>query len=153
MRIERVGKERQRILDDVNSFFGSSFSTEDRVLVHRKKRNIDRIFIYSGSSLPEVRAEWIGLHFVTVDERGIVPTIEGAQLIGETAAKQVVDVSTSQALELFNGADSISCEQGEGIVIIRLEGLFIGVGLADGNRLHNLLPISRRIVRYRKDLG
>ena len=66
------------------------------------KNNKDRIFIVnkelSQLDLSKLRINSAGLYFCELDEKGIRLSIEGSQIIGEKAVKNIAEISSDQAI-------------------------------------------------------
>lgn len=150
MHSELASDEKQKMIDEVNNFFGSRFSTDHRMFLKKEKKDANKIFLYSGSILPQLPVEWIGLHFITINEGNIIPSIEGAQFIGNTATKHVTDIGRDNAIKLFRGTNEIGYKNGEGITILKAGELTVGVGLIEDGMLKSMLPLSRKLVKYKK---
>ncbi|MFH1788327.1 MAG: hypothetical protein ABH834_02990 [Candidatus Altiarchaeota archaeon] len=127
----------------VKKQFGSAF-LQDFVFYCKQGKDGVKVFIYSGSSAPNVKAEWIGLHVGTVDSAGFAPTIEGAQLLGAKATKGVVSLTSDEALALMSGEDLAKKTGFEGYVLLEVDGVFLGAGLSQHDKIISLTPASRR---------
>ena len=74
-------------------------------------------------------------------------TIEGAQLIGKSATKNVATIDNAE--KFLSGSDVepsklINCDLNN-FVIVKSSGEVLGCGILRENTIENLLPISRRI--------
>ena len=77
-------------------------------------------------------------------------SVEGAQLIGKKAKKNVVLINEQQALKYLKGENisfekAIKCEVNN-FVILKTRRYIIGSGIFRGEFVENLLPKSRRII-------
>ncbi|MFH0862260.1 MAG: hypothetical protein V1875_04440 [Candidatus Altiarchaeota archaeon] len=122
------------LLKRLNERYGSLYSPQGRLIPRREK-----IFLYSG---PEVvlKYGWCGLHIANMD---LSLTIEGAQLLGATASKNLVAITPEQAKEYYLGRDLPGFE-GDGYVILRTAHRIVGPGLLGGGLIKNTLPDSRK---------
>lgn len=133
------------LVEKINLQYGANLSFEGRLLTKNEKRGAKKIFRFTGSKVPHVPAEWVGSHFCTVDADGaVIPSIEGAQLIGLTAEK-VVSVSYEDAEIIMAGKD-IGAKDGliEGYYLLKTGADVLGVGKVEGGRILSFIPKSRR---------
>ena len=134
----------------VESRFGASFSNDILYL-----KNPDRkIFVISqeAASLPYdgLRVNNIGLYIAQVDRDVIRLSIEGSQLLGKTAKKNIVELTDKQINEWIRGEDVILTEdQKEGLergfLIIKHKEDFYGSGRLDEIKLTNFVSKPRRL--------
>jgi NOL1/NOP2/fmu family ribosome biogenesis protein len=94
-----------------------------------------------------LKVDKVGLYVATVDDKGVRLSIEGSQLIGPAAVKNVVDVSDDALRQWFRGED-IAVETGgcSGPVILRRGRDFVGCGKVTGKGVLNFIPKARRIL-------
>ena len=142
--------EKAGIKAKINEHYGSSFTT-DHMLLSKKEKNGEKIFIFSGKILPKLPADWVGLHVATMEDAGVYLSIEGAQMVGKTATKNVVEITRGDSESLMKGEDLHYSGALRGYVILKQGGNIIGVCKAEEGRILNILPKSRRVVRYRKN--
>ncbi|MCX6694763.1 MAG: hypothetical protein NTU61_00485 [Candidatus Altiarchaeota archaeon] len=138
------------VLQRINDYYGSRFSTEHRLLA-KKEREGEKIFIYSGSELPTIPAEWIGMHIATISQDAIELSIEGAQTVGATASRNVVEIRREDAEKLMKGLDLEYAGDLRGCVILKHAGKPICTCRADEGMIVNTIPLSRRTERYKKE--
>ena len=89
----------------------------------------------------------IGLYFGELTKNNELRlSIEGSQIVGEKANKNVVEINKNQAQQWFRGEFVETKEQGNAFVILKHEKDFLGCGrLVDGKVL-NYVPKARRIL-------
>ena len=99
-------------------------------------------------SVSDMRVDNIGLYVATVDDNSVRLSIEGSQIIGPHARKNVVGVDDVQMREWFRGNDlRVKVEGGiSGFVIIRHGRDFIGCGKVTEKGILNFVPKTRRIL-------
>jgi len=146
-KMSSAGKE--KTLSKINGYYASSFKT-DSLLLKKDEKEGEKIFIYSGIALPEMHLEWAGCHLATIAKDGVVLSIEGAQQIGKTAGKNVVEITRKDAQDLMEGLDLSYDGPERGYVVLKLSGTPICVCKAEEGRIVNTIPQSRRTIRYRK---
>jgi len=94
-----------------------------------------------------LRVSSFGLLFGTYTKDGFQLSIEGSQLIGNQASKNVLEVNTKQKELWLSGKDievdtsKIENQQ----IILKQDDDFFGVGKAKKNKIKNTLPKSRII--------
>ena len=126
--------------------FGSEFEG-DFALFSKAEKDGEKVFLYSGASVPEIASEWIGLHVGNVTSAGFCPTIEGAQLIGGRAKKAVASVSRIDAKVLMSGGEVGAPAGLEGCVLLEYGGRVFGAGVAEDGMITQSVPASRRLHR------
>lgn len=90
------------------------------------------------------KPEVIGLYLGELGPSGIRLSLDGSQLIGPHATRQVVSLTSDQAEAWLRG-ETIGIEDScRGYVIVRHQSDFLGCGSLSGGRLHNFLPKDRR---------
>jgi len=126
--------EPEELLRKLNDRYGSSYQPEGRLLLRKEK-----LFLYTGEGT-RLPYDWLGLHIANID---LSLTIEGAQLLGPTAAKNTITITKQQADRYYRGQD-IPGIQGEGHVILKTPERTIGAGRLQNGTLKNTLPESRK---------
>lgn len=115
----------------------------------------NRLYIFNKEislmHLEALRIDALGLYFGELKENKIRLSIEGSQLIGKGAAKNVVEINKGQAKLWTRGYDiEISEKQKEDLsenafVIVKNENDFLGCGGFKENKILNYVPKVRRI--------
>jgi NOL1/NOP2/fmu family ribosome biogenesis protein len=140
-------EEKEKLIEDINQQYESCLEVDGLFLSKDEKRESIKIFLYTGERIPDVPAEWTGIHFCTIKEGTIIPSIEGAQYIGQTANK-VIDLSCEQAKYIMSGRDvDIGDEKEKGYYILVNGDDVMGIGLAENKKILNMTPKSRRTLQ------
>jgi len=129
--------EAEDLMRRLNEYYGSSYAPQGKLTVRDGK-----LFLYAGGET-RLKTVWRGLHIANAD---LSLTIEGAQLLGTTASRCVVDVTEKQARSYYLGGD-IPGHEGTGFCILKAEGIIAGPGLLEAGKVKNVLPESRK-TRY-----
>jgi len=114
------------------------------------KNNKNRIFIVnkeiSKIDLSKLRINSIGMYFCEIDKLGIRLSIEGSQIVGPLASKNVAEISEEQEKQWLKGEDLEFKGNYSGFLIIKHNNDFLGSGkyTLDG-RILNYVSKSRRI--------
>lgn len=94
----------------------------------------------------KLRINSIGMYFCEATEKGDVRlSIEGSQMLGPTATKNVLEVNEKQAKEWLYGEDVAYEGESSGFVILRYENYFIGCGKHKEGYISNHVSKNRRI--------
>jgi len=115
------------------------------------KNNKERIFIINKDiqniELDKLRINSIGIYFCEVDRIGIRLSIEGSQIVGPKATKNVVEITEEQEKQWLKGEDLEVEDKGDytGFVIIKNNNDFLGTGKFKENKVLNYVNKSRRI--------
>jgi len=111
-------------------------------------RKNTRIFIiskdFSKVDTDKIRVDALGLYIADEMNDGFRLSIEGSQLIGPRATKNVVELNEDETRNWFRGEDII-VEHEDAFVIVKHDKDFIGSGKIKKNRLLNFVPKIRRI--------
>lgn len=97
----------------------------------------------AGVDFSLLRVNSVGLYFGELVPEGIRLSIEGSQIIGPEAKKNIVDISREELLCWLRGEDLQ--KDGEGFVLIRRQADFCGCGKAKAGKILNYVPKTRRI--------
>lgn len=140
-------KEIKEILKLIESQWGAKLKPDYAFL----KNNKDRVFIINRDiekiELEKLRINSIGMYFCEVDKLGIRLSIEGSQIVGPKAAKNIAEITEEQTKQWLKGED-LEVEDKEnysGFVIIKHKNYFLGSGKYKDRRVLNYVNKSRRI--------
>lgn len=137
-------RERDEILSVLNKQFGFK-SFDDLVLI---KGGNNKIWISNRDVLEtdfsKIRTETLGLYFGKIENDGIRLSIEGSQIVGKQAKKNIVDINKDQLFIWLRGFDlDIQCDSI--YVLLRYKDYFVGCGKKRDNGILNFIPKERRI--------
>lgn len=105
-------------------------------------RDIERL------DLQRLRINSLGLYFGQLRNDELRLSIEGSQIVGKAAAKNVVDLGESEFKLWLQGGDiEKNADNCSGYVIIKHSTDFIGCGKCKGGKILNFVPKARRIVK------
>ena len=94
-----------------------------------------------------LRIDHAGMYLGELREDGMRLSIDGSQLVGTTAKKQILNVTDEQAKNWLAG-ENLELENPEvtdGYVILKNNQDFIGCGKLSRNILYNFVPKARRV--------
>ena len=112
----------------------------------RGKENIYTITKDVGMiDMKNLRINSIGLYIAEVKNGQLRLSIEGAQLIGPTATKNVCELSEEQLKEWFKGNDLKMEGTYEGFVILKNGTDYVGSGKYKEGLIMNFVPKARRL--------
>jgi NOL1/NOP2/fmu family ribosome biogenesis protein len=138
----REKKEIQKLLDKQ---FDSNFKLEYEVFMNSKNRiyllNRDVVKV----KLDELRINSLGLYFGEVYENEIRLSIEGSEIVGKTAKKNVLSLSDEEAKKWMSGEDFELNTKLNGFVIVKNNNDFLGCGKVSNSKLYNYVPKERRV--------
>jgi len=135
------------IVKKLNEQFDADFKFEDFVAKSTK----DKFYIISRDlekiDFKKYNIEQYGMYFCheNFKNKEIRLSIEGAQIIGPKAKKNVVDIDKGITKLWIAGQDIPYPGKEEGIVIVRSGDDYIGCGKVKEGKILNLVPKSRRI--------
>ena len=143
-------KEHARIVSLLNEQFGFS-SLGDFILIRSGK---ERLWLTNRDVLEtdfsRMRVETIGLYFGTTEKDGIRLSIEGSQIVGKQASRNVIDIDEKQLFMWLRGFDlDIPCESD--YVLLRHKNDFVGCGKRKSGGILNFIPKDRRIKSLKEE--
>ncbi len=115
-------------------------SKDDRIYIANNDLNID---------LSMLNVNSIGLYFGRIIHNEFKLTIEGTQLLGKYAKKNVIELTDKEVMDWMHGFNIDKESSHEGFVIIKHNDDFLGCGKHKNNKIFNLVPKERRIVSLR----
>ena len=106
----------------------------------------NKIYLLSSKDFDTERLKVMhaGMYFGEWREDGIRLSVDGSQLVGGRADKNVVELDDSQAEEWLRGEDMFM-ELDNGYYIIKNNNDLLGTGKFAGGKLLNYVPKARRV--------
>lgn len=101
--------------------------------------------------LESVRLNSIGLYFGELVRGELRLSIEGSQIIGPCASKNVIGLDSGQANSWLMGEDVSIDTEGQGFMIVRSGNDYMGTGKTKDGRLLNYVPKIRRLKATHQD--
>ena len=134
----------KEIQDRVQEHFGTMLP-EDAIWYYHTKQNDVYILTNAAKEVDfeSLRVNNCGLYVANMD-REIRLSIEGSQLIGPDATKNVVDLSYEEMRSWLRGED-IPVEHADAFVLVRCGTDYCGCGKVKAGTLLNYVPKGRRV--------
>ncbi|MEK6835610.1 MAG: hypothetical protein AABX55_01150 [Nanoarchaeota archaeon] len=138
-------KEVERFLKKIKDQYGIENLNLDHNFLQNKE---GKIFIISKDikkvNLSKLRINNLGLYIARLDKE-LRLTIEGSQLIGKYARKNIYEVNEQEANSWMQGKE-LGCEKEfKGFVIIKHNNDYLGSGKYKDNKILNFIPRERWI--------
>ncbi len=88
----------------------------------------------------------VGLYIARLKDKTIRLTIEGSQIIGPLAKKNIIEIDNKQLKSWFLGEDLDISDNGKesGFVILKNNDDFVGCGKVTSEKILNFVPKARR---------
>lgn len=112
-------------------------STKDKIYLISKK--------ISELETKNLRINLIGMYFAKENQKGIRLSIEGSQIIGPKAKKNIAELSKEQIQRWIRGEDIDFKGNLKGFVIIKHGNDFYGTGVCKEGKILNYIPKERRV--------
>jgi len=113
------------------------------------KNNRNRVFIINKDiqkiELEKLRINSIGMYFCETRNNEIRLSIEGSQIVGPKASKNIIEINEPQVKQWFKGEDLEINGNYDGFVIIKHNNDFLGTGKYKSGKVLNYVRKSRRI--------
>lgn len=139
-------KEINTLLNKIKEQYGIKELNLDHIFLRNKE---DKIFIISKNikkaDLNKLRINSIGLYFCKIEKNVIRLSIEGSQLIGNLANKNIISLDKKELKEWLIGNNIEINSRYQGYVIIKSENDYFGTGFIKNKLLINYLPKPRRL--------
>jgi len=137
-------KKIKEILTLIKKQWRANFKTELVFLMNTQ----NKIFLVNREvfnlNLEKLRINSIGLYFGELKNNELRLSIEGSQLVGFKAKKNVVELTKEQAMQWLKGQDIEIKGQYKGFVILKHENDFLGTGKYKDGKVFNYVPKARR---------
>jgi len=95
--------------------------------------------------LEKLRINKIGLYFGQLLVNELRLSIEGSQLVGPNARKNILNITEDQSKAWLRGEDLETEEKFSGFVLIRYSNDFLGTGKYREGKIFNFIPKGRRL--------
>ncbi len=140
--------EKEKLIKQLNEQFGIT-EIEGQLAKFGK----ERIVLFSGEATQKeiimidelARVEGVGLYIAKEQPDGIRLSIEGSQLIGKQATKNVFEMDEKQAEQWMLGQEIPTQTKDRGFTIMKFKNDFLGTGKASEGRITNFVPKPRRL--------
>ena len=142
-------RAKKPIIEQIRKQWNAEFKT-DLVFLRSSKekiylinRDIERL------DLSKLKVDSTGMYFCALIGTDIRLTIEGSEMIGKSATKNVLEIDAAQMRLWLKGQDLELDEAPSdlsGFVIIKCKTDLLGTGKIRGNEVLNFTPKNRRIL-------
>lgn len=141
--------EKKKLLD----FLKQRFEFTEKLYHYFIKSGRNKIRIISKDfervDLRGMKVEILGLYFARWDKDELRLSIEGSQIVGKCAKKNVLELNKNQANEWMSGKNFIVDAKNieEGFVILKYGEDFLGCGKLLKNKIWSYIPKWRRVTK------
>ena len=136
-------------IKEISAFLKKQFDAEFDFPVVMKSSK-DRIYLInkdiSRIDLTKLRIDTMGLYFAEIKNNELRLSMEGSQMIGPHAKKNVLELDDKLARLWLKGNDIPVKTDMKGFLIIKNNNDFLGCGKFVENRILNFVPKTRRIL-------
>ncbi len=137
-------KEKKNVLKMIKEQFGAEFQKDYIFFMNPKSRLFILNNEFSKIDIDELRINSLGLYFGEIYNGEIRLSIEGSQLIGNIAKKNILDLNAEEAEKWMKGEDFEIDSVLNGFVLIKNNSDFLGCGRIVNKKLYNYVPKERR---------
>ena len=139
-------KEIKELMGLIEDHWGAKLKLDYGFLQNNK----NKVFIVnreiSHVDLSKLRVNSAGMYFCEIDKIGIRLSIEGTQIIGPYAKKNVIELDGIEVKQWFKGEDlAKELKECKGFLIIKHKNDFIGSGKYSNGKILNFIGKTRRI--------
>ncbi len=147
MEISPINKrEAKKIIELIENYYSINNLKLDFFFLQAKNGKlyiINRNFIKLNEK--DFRINSVGLYFGKLEHNELRLSIEGSQIIGPHAKKNIINLSKQEITEWVKGNDLVKDSNAKGVQLVRYGDDFFGSGRFVKGRLLNFIPKSRRI--------
>jgi len=137
-------REVKNIIKQIQENFGIESLKLDYLFF---KNNDNKIYLlskeFSNIDQTKFRINNLGLYFAKIEPFGFRLSIEGSQLIGPKATKNILEINNYE--EWMKGNDIVADEKFKGCVLVKYKDKFLGSGFYSKGKIINFIPKSRRV--------
>jgi NOL1/NOP2/fmu family ribosome biogenesis protein len=138
-------REVKKLITAIKEQFGIDNLSIDYYFLKNKKGKINIISKNLGKiSTDSMNVNSIGM-YLGKDDNGIRLSIEGSQIIGSLATKNIIELDNDQVEKWVRGDDIEVKMQFNGYVIVKNNGDYYGSGRYKDSKILNFVPKERRI--------
>ncbi|MBI4919527.1 hypothetical protein HY837_06350 [archaeon] len=140
-------KEAKEIVKSIEKQWGAKLDWTDKYffIINNK----EKLFIVnkeiSSIEFEKLRIDKLGLYVAEIKDHHIRLSIEGSQMIGPLAKKNLVELDEDQMNSWMQGKDLDIKGDYSGFVILKHEKDYLGTGRYSEGKIFNHVPKSRRI--------
>ena len=133
----------------IHSMLNENFGFEEKLDYGFLANNKNKIYIinkdFADIDIEKIRINSLGLYLGETYDNDIRLSIEGSQIIGKKAKKNVVELDKQETKDWLRGID-IEKETGiRGFIILKHNTDFLGCGKAVDKKILNFVPKNRRL--------
>lgn len=142
--IQLSKKEVKKLIKQIQEIFGIKNLKLDYLFF---KNNDNKIYIlskkFSNLDSSKFKINNLGLYIIKIEPFGIRLSIEGSQLIGPKATKNILEIDNPK--EWMKGNDIVADKKYKNGVLIKYKDKFLGSGFYSKGKIINFIPKSRRV--------
>ena len=139
-------KEIKRILELIENQWGSKIKLDYGFLQNSKNRVFLITKDISKIDASKLRINSAGMYFCEIGKQGIRLSIEGSQIVGPKATKNIVELNDEETKKWFKGEDlEKECKECSGFAILKHKNYFLGCGKYINGKILNYVGKTRRI--------
>ena len=138
-------RDAHEIIEKLEKQYGCSLTFDFAFLMDSN----DKIFVVDRDAaqidFEKLRINSVGLYFGEVTKNGEIRlTMEGSQIVGRFAQKNIVDLDEEQVRKYFLGEEIAVDANAAGFVLLRFKGDFFGAAKYKEGKILNYLPKYHR---------
>ncbi len=138
-----------RHVKDIMKMLEGQFGVTEKLQLGFLRSNKDKVYVINKDvdrvDIKDFRVDSIGMYFGAYMKDGFRLSIEGSQLVGRLAKKNVLELMDEEKHEWMKGND-IGIEKEDGFYIVKWKDDFLGCGKLKNNKLLNSVPKPRRLI-------
>jgi len=138
-------KEKKEIFKKIKEQWDAEFKEDYDFLMTEQ----EKIYIVNKEiakiDFSKIKINSIGMYFGKIFKEEIRLSVEGAQLIGKKAEKNIIELNDSEARSYMKGNDIDKKSDCSGFVLLKNNKDFIGTAKYKDGKIMNYMPKERRI--------
>ncbi len=138
-------KEKREILDAIKSQWDADWKPDHALARNSQDKYMLITRDLGGVDWERLRISSVGMYVAEMHDGRVRLSVEGSQLVGPLAKRNVVTIGRGTLMEWMKGRDIEVEGSFEGHVIVRCGDLFAGTGAFKEGTILNHVPKSRRL--------
>ena len=134
---------------EIQSILKKQFGYKEKLTYTLLKNEKGKLYCinneFASIDLSKLRINTIGLYFARQVDNTIRLTIEGSQIIGKNASKNIIELTKDEMLDWLKGNDLIKDINNNEFIILKHKNDFLGCGKCKEGKIFNYVPKGRRI--------
>lgn len=138
-------KEKKNIINILKEQYGFEGKLDYVFLMNKKNKIYVVTSEISGIDIDQLKINSLGIYFGELYKGSVRLSIEGSQIVGKYASKNVLEISDDELQDWIKGLDIQCTKEFLGFVVVKNKNDFYSCGKTKEGKLLNYLPKVRTL--------